>query len=327
MWITSPSGATVRAVDPAEPRLLTVSHGAPSIHLFNLRLLGTLRIEGGHLTATNCSIEAIHHDAQGGVAASSERAISIVGGHAALLQTILLGHLAGAIKVVAAHLTLVHCEIRDSRAESGSAILVGHSAEVDVALSLFADNSARLTGGALQATQSLESLAILLPDYSATHNISRHCALVECAPLLMLRRWTVEQSTSATRRSSSATLQTATLANRSISARLARSITRSPHRLDDGSSSGRASRSTWMPEARTPTSLTHAHRALWAVLRPRSSRDRNVQRCGASSNAKACHDLTSSTPTPPYNCCAAVQRGACARLRRQRPATARRAIS
>jgi hypothetical protein len=82
---------------------------------------------------------------------SLERALSIIGGRVELQQTVLLGHLAGAVEVVDAHLALIECAVHNSRAEFGGAIFVGHGAEVDVALSIFADNSAVSSRGALQA--------------------------------------------------------------------------------------------------------------------------------------------------------------------------------
>ena len=153
VWITSTSGATIGAIDPAEPRLFTISHGAPHIHLQHLRLLGTLRIAGGHLTATNCTIEAIGQDA------ASERALSILGGRVTLLQTTLWFHSSGAIEVFAANLTLIECTISSCTAETGGAMLVGNGADVDVARSLFADNSARSSGGAVQVPNRLETLS------------------------------------------------------------------------------------------------------------------------------------------------------------------------
>eukprot|EP00966_Prymnesium_polylepis_P337268 7391969-Prymnesium_polylepis.2 len=178
--ITSSSAATLRAAHPAQPRLVTILHGAP---LANLRLLGTLRVEEGGLTVTNCSIEAITDNGQGGTVPSSERALSIIGGHVALQQTILTGHSAGAINVRKALLSLIACKIRSCKAEYGGAILVGHGAHVDILLSLFADNSAVLSGGALQAAKFRMHFSSHFSSFSARQS------LPQTSPSNVLRCW------------------------------------------------------------------------------------------------------------------------------------------
>ena len=147
----SSAGATIRAVHPAEPRLFSILHGAPHIHLSNLRLLGTLRSEGAHLAVTNCRMEPIPVYGQGGLTSSPQRALFVFGGRVALLQTVLTGHSAGAIEVIAAHLTVIECAVQSCQAQTGAAMIASHGAEVDVTLSLFADNLAHSSGGALQA--------------------------------------------------------------------------------------------------------------------------------------------------------------------------------
>eukprot|EP00966_Prymnesium_polylepis_P122441 2830250-Prymnesium_polylepis.1 len=58
VWITRSSGSTISPRSFAEPNIFTVVHGSSRIHFSNLRLLGTLKVEEGHLTVTNCTIEA-----------------------------------------------------------------------------------------------------------------------------------------------------------------------------------------------------------------------------------------------------------------------------
>ena len=150
VWITGSLSTTIRTNGIGQSRLVTVAHGAPHIHISNLRLLGTVRVEEGHLTITDCSIEAIPGAEHRLSEPSSERAIAIVGGCVALLQTALHGHLGGAVEVAAADLKLVGCTTSSSTAPTGGAMLVGHGARVVVELSHFADNSALVSGGALQ---------------------------------------------------------------------------------------------------------------------------------------------------------------------------------
>ena len=144
--IVGSSDATVRAIDVRQPRLITISHGAPRVYITNLRLQGTVRIVDGHITITDCIIAAI----PGEDMLVSERALSVLGGDVELRQSMLLGHSAGAIEAVAARLTIIESAVRSSRAHTGGALLVDGGAHVDILHSNFTDNSARVSGGAMQ---------------------------------------------------------------------------------------------------------------------------------------------------------------------------------
>eukprot|EP00966_Prymnesium_polylepis_P182093 4218141-Prymnesium_polylepis.2 len=78
------------------------------------------------------------------------RALTITGGRVILARTVLFGHSAGAIGVVEATLILIETTIRDCRARTGGAVLVGRDSTVRGTKTLFTDNSADVSGGALQ---------------------------------------------------------------------------------------------------------------------------------------------------------------------------------
>ena len=151
--------AAMHSANALEPLLITVSHGAPRIHVINLRLMGRLRVEGGELQLSDCIIEpsstAGEPDSQGHTSATADqRALSITGGHVVLLRTLLAGHAAGAVEVASARLTLIGSAIRQCRAHHGGAMLVHGSSDVVVERSNITDNVATVRGGALQV-QSL----------------------------------------------------------------------------------------------------------------------------------------------------------------------------
>lgn len=217
--MTGSSGATIYASDAAQPRLVTVSPGAPHVHLSNLRLRGTLSVQEARLTIVDCRIEAILEGEQGATSTSAERGLSVRGGHVVLLRSVLHGHSAGAIYVAAAHLLLIACAIRSSRAQTGGAMLVVNGAEVIVALSHFAENRALESGGALQVptSESTPSLCVVTPCPT-----SRSCRPLHDDSLLAHQivpppppfahpdhRSTAEPCASKTRLSSSATLRKA----------------------------------------------------------------------------------------------------------------------
>eukprot|EP00966_Prymnesium_polylepis_P127646 2951876-Prymnesium_polylepis.1 len=101
------------------------------------------------LEIIDCSIEAASRSVTG-ADGQVQRAVLIVGGRAILTRTVLLGLSNGAIGVRAAHLTLIECVIRDCRAQSGGAILISAGSAVVVVLSNLTNNSATVSGGALQ---------------------------------------------------------------------------------------------------------------------------------------------------------------------------------
>eukprot|EP00966_Prymnesium_polylepis_P259289 5988884-Prymnesium_polylepis.1 len=140
----------------AQPLLVTVMHGAPRVHISSVRLLGRLSVEGGDLTLTDCRMEAMGHrldDAENNVLGDilPGRALSIRGGHAALVRSVLRGHPSGAIGVHEASLILIESIVERSRAQLGGAILID-KANVTIAGSLLAENAADVSGGALQVT-------------------------------------------------------------------------------------------------------------------------------------------------------------------------------
>eukprot|EP00966_Prymnesium_polylepis_P019383 446844-Prymnesium_polylepis.1 len=80
----------------------------------------------------------------------SDRALTVTGGTVVVMKSILHGQLAGAVVVQAASLTMMACVVRDSCAATGGGLLVGSGADVLVVASNFTNNSASVSGGALQ---------------------------------------------------------------------------------------------------------------------------------------------------------------------------------
>ena len=144
---------------PMRPTLLAhfaVHHGAPTLHVSGVRLLGWLSVHGGEIRLTDCSIAEAHSSSDaGGVrrhlsAAQVARGLSIVGGDAFLARVELHDYSAGAILVDGGRLTLSECIVRDSRAPTGGAMLVRGGGHVTIILSNLTGNAADVSGGALQ---------------------------------------------------------------------------------------------------------------------------------------------------------------------------------
>jgi hypothetical protein len=148
VWITGTPGTTLRSALATEPVLATFSYGAPQVQLTDLRLVGSLRVQGGKLRVLRCSISS--QTSRQPNTPPAVRALSIIGGEATLVQTVLRDHVAGAIEVNAGTLSLFECRLQGSHAESGGAMLVVGDSKVTVVTSNFTGNSADYRGGAIQ---------------------------------------------------------------------------------------------------------------------------------------------------------------------------------
>ena len=144
----------------ASHALITILNGAPPIHIASLRLVGHVRVEGGELRLTDCSIEEANEQEGSGRQLSVRavsRALTITGGHVLLMRAMLRGHTAGAIEVANALLTLIECVIENNRAPVGGAMLVGSGAIATVVHSNLTGNRASESGGAIQVASSHEA--------------------------------------------------------------------------------------------------------------------------------------------------------------------------
>ena len=151
VWIIGGANTVIRSALASEPVLLSLAQGAPAVHVRSVHFLGHLRVDGGELFLTDCRIEdaavAMRRRLnlpEGG------RAVTVVGGSASLTRTVLRGHPNGAVLVRAAILVLDQCSIQDSQALTGGAILMDGDAKLMAAHSKLTNNSATLSGGALQ---------------------------------------------------------------------------------------------------------------------------------------------------------------------------------
>jgi predicted outer membrane repeat protein len=149
VWIVGGPGATIRPTIDEQPTIITLERGAPRVHISALRLLGQLVVNEGELLLSDCILEQHDRGKRLGSAQIS-RAVSILGGHAALSRTVLRGHVAGAVAVHAATLIIFDCAIRDCHAPSGGAMLVSGRSNVTIVHTHFINNSADVSGGALQ---------------------------------------------------------------------------------------------------------------------------------------------------------------------------------
>ena len=157
MWIAGESDPIIRPVDSSQP-LLTLRAGAPHVHISNVRLLGGLKVEGGDLELTDCSIEPNDRaDQQGGgtdrrlTSAAAERPLSIDGGSVTLTRAVLTGHAAGAImSAQAARLIIVASSLQGNHAQFGGAIRVSQGSIARLERCNLFDNTADESGGALQ---------------------------------------------------------------------------------------------------------------------------------------------------------------------------------
>jgi predicted outer membrane repeat protein len=105
-------------------------------------------VHGGILRLTSCTIEVSSPP----TSTEAGRALTLSGGHTMLSQTVLSAHSAGAIHVLhSASLTLIECTVEDCRAQTGGAVLVdGPRSKVVIANSSLINNSATVSGGAIQ---------------------------------------------------------------------------------------------------------------------------------------------------------------------------------
>lgn len=133
----------------AQKSTIVLAVGAPRMHVTNVLVRGGLRVEGGELRLTNCTILSPWW-ATGSDDVSTHRAISIAGGHALLMRVVLSGHSAGAISIDAATLILLECTFRENLAQVGGALLISGGANVTAERSVFVHNSASVSGGAIQ---------------------------------------------------------------------------------------------------------------------------------------------------------------------------------
>jgi hypothetical protein len=145
------SGATISPALAQKPTIV-LAMGAPRMHVANVLVLGGLHVTGSELQLTNCTIVSLRPaiDLDDVSTLSVQRALSIVGGHAVLTRVVLSGHSAGAISVNAATLTLIECTLRENWAQVGGAMLVIGGANVTAERSVFVQNSASVSGGAIQ---------------------------------------------------------------------------------------------------------------------------------------------------------------------------------
>ena len=155
MWIIGESDSAIAPSNDLQLLpLVEVAHGAPRVHVSHVRILGRLRVAGGELTLSSCSIEAntLENDET-----TDERGVSIFHGDVTMIRTTLSGHRAGALSVRAARLTIIECAFRDNHARSGGAVLVRDESIVIAIRSNFTDNRATASGGALQVNQDERS--------------------------------------------------------------------------------------------------------------------------------------------------------------------------
>eukprot|EP00966_Prymnesium_polylepis_P206506 4784607-Prymnesium_polylepis.1 len=143
-------GALRTAISSKELLLATFAIGSPPVHILNVRLVGHLLVQDGELTLSDCIVEANPSGMETISSPTVVRALSINGGRVTLVRTVLHGHIAGAISVHLAILTLSECSIRNSRAHVGGALLVGDGAVVKLVATNLTGNSAVESGGALQ---------------------------------------------------------------------------------------------------------------------------------------------------------------------------------
>jgi hypothetical protein len=154
VWIVGEPASRILPISAGQPLLITFEGGAPRVHISNVRIAGQLRVDGADLLLMDCTIEDVsgrQASDTGQVGSSNgERALSVRGGQASLTRTLLTGHPEGAILADAAQLILVDCIIQSCRALTGGAVLMRGGAIMRAERSRFADNSASVSGAALQ---------------------------------------------------------------------------------------------------------------------------------------------------------------------------------
>eukprot|EP00966_Prymnesium_polylepis_P326321 7382237-Prymnesium_polylepis.1 len=122
-----------------------------------MRLLGRLKVEGGDLELTDCSIESddsVGQQEGGGGRrlnlSTGKRPLSIDGGRIRLTRSVLTGHASGAIIARAASLTLVETNFQRNRAQLGGAVRVSEGSTLHLQRCNLTNNVADASGGALQ---------------------------------------------------------------------------------------------------------------------------------------------------------------------------------
>jgi hypothetical protein len=168
VWLVGQAGSAIALTEDGGLKhpLISVAHGAPHIRIYSMHIRGTVRVHGGHLALSDCSIEVPttvgeHHVST----AAEERALSIVGGDIALTRTTFSGHSGGALRVDAGGLlTLIECAIMNCHASTGGALLVAGGSRATVISSNMSHNSADRSGGAIQVCPNPSRRSPLLPS-------------------------------------------------------------------------------------------------------------------------------------------------------------------
>ena len=158
VWIIGAPGVTLCPdVETHDRPLVELEDGAPPVHIISVRIVGRVKVSGGELVLTNCTIEPRSGWGSSGsgrrLAASRERALLVDGGRVVLTRTVLRGHDAGAIGVHTASFIMIESTVQECRAPSGGGLLVGAGAEVLIEQSNFTNNTATVTGGAIQVRE------------------------------------------------------------------------------------------------------------------------------------------------------------------------------
>ena len=226
VWIIGQSGTSVYPEFSAQPLLIKVVHGAPPVHIYSVRLLGQLEVRGGELKLNDCVIEpaaptnasrAATQDHNSG----GRRALLIFQGDVILTRTIFRAHKAGALEVNAANVVLIECTLQDCGAQTGGALRVRGNANMIIVQSTFADNTAAVSGGALQGgTLALRIAALVeyaLPFFVARTTLHFHyihacfaiCAQVDSGNVHVLNQTRFERNTAPDRQGASIYLDSA----------------------------------------------------------------------------------------------------------------------
>ena len=135
----------------AEAHVLTIEQGAPPVYLEGLRIASALRVNGGSLRISRCTL---------GHADATLRALSVSGGLVSVERTTLTNATAGAIAVSGGHVEMSDSVLRENRAEEGGAMSVS-GGSVTATRCRFEDNDAAVEGGGLFATGGTVALGNL----------------------------------------------------------------------------------------------------------------------------------------------------------------------
>eukprot|EP00966_Prymnesium_polylepis_P044842 1038649-Prymnesium_polylepis.1 len=171
VWIFGESGTAIRPALAAQPILVTVSRRDLHVHISGMKLFGHVRVSGGQLSLSDCSIDGA------GVQPTMGRALLISGGSAFLERTVLSDHSAGAVEANGAALIMIDSTIRDSHAQTGGAILADGGAHITIVNSNLTRNSASMSsGGALQVMPQRSSTYGMFPMLAPHDGASVSCA-------------------------------------------------------------------------------------------------------------------------------------------------------